>query len=106
VKAAYLIDPVDNTTYTPESTDYPSAVRALRELGKAVAITGAGIVGRCNPNGSNSEVKTLKLRRTNIFFKVLFSVRNSHVASYGCIMELMSVSVCRISMVQQHQSLG
>ncbi|KAK9909925.1 hypothetical protein WJX75_009568 [Coccomyxa subellipsoidea] len=55
VKAAYLIDPVDNTTYTPESTDYPSAVRALRESGKAVAITGAGIVGRCNPNGSNSE---------------------------------------------------
>ncbi|EIE24592.1 hypothetical protein COCSUDRAFT_62023 [Coccomyxa subellipsoidea C-169] len=55
VKAAYLIDPVDNTTFTPESAEYPSAVRALRQSGKPVGITGAGIVGKCNPNGSNYE---------------------------------------------------
>ncbi|CAL8467607.1 g7145 [Coccomyxa elongata] len=53
VKAAYLIDPVDNTDFTPESADYPSAVRALLQSGQPVAITGAGIIGRCNPNGSN-----------------------------------------------------
>ena len=48
-----LIDPVDNTDFTPESADYPSAVRALRGAGRPLAITGAGVVGRCNPPGSN-----------------------------------------------------
>lgn len=57
VKAAYLIDPVDNTTFTPESSGYPSAVKALLQSGKPLALTGAGIVGRCNPNGSNYEVQ-------------------------------------------------
>jgi dienelactone hydrolase len=35
-KAACLIDPVDNTTYTPESEDYPSACRALAGCKKPV----------------------------------------------------------------------
>lgn len=56
VKAAYLIDPVDNTDFTPESADYPSAIRALLQSGQPVGISGAGIVGRCNPNGSNYKV--------------------------------------------------
>lgn len=57
IKAGYLIDPVDNTDFTRESADYPSAVRALLQSGQAVGITGAGIVGRCNPNGSNYKVR-------------------------------------------------
>jgi hypothetical protein len=56
VKAAYLIDPVDNTRFTPESSDYPSAVKALLHSGKQVGISGAGIVGCCNPKGSNFQV--------------------------------------------------
>lgn len=53
VKAAYLIDPVDNTKFTPESSQYPSAVKALQRSGKPVGLTGAGVVGSCNPKGSN-----------------------------------------------------
>ncbi|CAK0760866.1 hypothetical protein CVIRNUC_002807 [Coccomyxa viridis] len=53
VIAAYLIDPVDNTKYSPEGEEYPSGVKALKRVGKPVGITGAGIMGRCNPEGSN-----------------------------------------------------
>ena len=56
IKAAYLVDPVDNTKQTPEGPDYPSGVMALNQLGKPVGISGAGIVGRCNPEGSNYKV--------------------------------------------------
>ena len=61
IKAAYLVDPVDNTKQTPEGPDYPSGVKALKQLGKPVGISGAGIVGRCNPEGSNYKV-TLHFR--------------------------------------------
>ncbi len=50
------MDPVDNTKQTPEGEDYPSGVKALKQLGKPVGISGAGIVGRCNPQGSNYQV--------------------------------------------------
>ena len=59
IRAAALIDPVDNTDFTPESADYPSAVRALRRAGRPLAITGAGVVGRCNPPGSNFQALLL-----------------------------------------------
>lgn len=58
VSAAYLMDPVDNTTFTPESEDYPSAAKALRRTQKPVGITGAGLIGRCNPHGSNFNVRS------------------------------------------------
>ena len=50
------MDPVDNTKYSPEGEGYPSGVKALKLLGKPVGISGAGIVGRCNPEGSNYQV--------------------------------------------------
>eukprot|EP00879_Flechtneria_rotunda_P018933 GHRR01019874.1.p1 GENE.GHRR01019874.1~~GHRR01019874.1.p1 ORF type:complete len:411 (+),score=59.16 GHRR01019874.1:128-1234(+) len=53
ILTAYLIDPVDSTSYTPPSQDDPSAVEALRGLNKTVAITGAGVSGPCNPIASN-----------------------------------------------------
>ncbi|KAL3163081.1 hypothetical protein ABBQ32_009500 [Trebouxia sp. C0010 RCD-2024] len=53
VKAAFLVDPVDNTRETPEGPDYPSAAKALQAAGKAVAICGASIITGCNPAGSN-----------------------------------------------------
>ena len=53
VKAAYLVDPVDNTSQTPESPAYPSAVRALRAAGLPVGITGASIASSCNPTDAN-----------------------------------------------------
>lgn len=56
IAAACLVDPVDNTQAAPESADYPSACAALRKAGKAVAIIGAGVVGPCNPVGSNYQV--------------------------------------------------
>ena len=56
MKAAYLVDPVDNTKYSPEGEEYPSGVKALKRVGKPVGITGAGIMGRCNPEGSNYKV--------------------------------------------------
>lgn len=41
VATAYLIDPVDSTTYSPPSPDNPSAVAALNGLNKTAAITGS-----------------------------------------------------------------
>jgi hypothetical protein len=36
-RACFLVDPVDNTPFTPESALYPSAVRAIRDLGARFA---------------------------------------------------------------------
>ena len=57
LRTAFLIDPVDNTKAVPESTDYPSAARALQRAGKPIAVAGASIFGSCNPNGSNWKVR-------------------------------------------------
>ena len=55
VSAAFLIDPVDNTSMTPEGPAYPSACRALRQSGAAIGITGASVICQCNPEGSNHQ---------------------------------------------------
>jgi len=57
VKAAFLVDPVDNTSQTPEGPKYPSAVRALRDAGLPVGVTGAGLTGSCNPADANHQVR-------------------------------------------------
>ena len=56
VKAAFLIDPVDNTRETPEGPDYPSAAVALQAARRPVAMCGASVIGSCNPAGSNWQV--------------------------------------------------
>lgn len=56
IKAAFLVDPVDNTQETPEGPDYPSAAKALQVTGRPVAMCGASIIGSCNPAGSNWQV--------------------------------------------------
>lgn len=56
IRTAFLIDPVDNTSFTPESADYPSASKALRAAGKPFGLAAAGIVGSSNPEGSNYKV--------------------------------------------------
>ncbi|GBF97689.1 hypothetical protein Rsub_09747 [Raphidocelis subcapitata] len=53
LRGAFLMDPVDNTAQTPESDAYPSAIKALASAGARVGITGAGVVGATNPEGSN-----------------------------------------------------
>lgn len=55
IKTSYLIDPVDNTVFSPESDAYPSAVKALQQQDprKIAGVTGAGITSLCNPEGSN-----------------------------------------------------
>jgi hypothetical protein len=40
VRAAFLIDPVDNTSFTPESEAYPSACRALARCGRPLGAAG------------------------------------------------------------------
>ena len=57
-QAAFLIDPVDNTKDSPESETSPSACKALQASGKKVAIMGAGLIGSCNPEGSNYKVQS------------------------------------------------
>lgn len=58
VSSAFLIDPVDNTRFTPASEAYPSAAAALRAQGAdaSLAIAAAGRIGACNPleSGFNS----------------------------------------------------
>ncbi len=56
IRAAYLVDPVDNSTFTPSSPQNPSAYDALKASGRAVGISGATVVGACNPKRSNFEV--------------------------------------------------
>jgi len=51
IVGAALIDPVDNTLFSPESVLYPSALACVG--GSAVSLTGAGVVAACNPPGSN-----------------------------------------------------
>ncbi|KAK9817550.1 hypothetical protein WJX74_004164 [Apatococcus lobatus] len=54
VKAAYLIDPVDNVArVSPEGPLYPNAAKALTACGRRIGIAGASILGSCNPAGSN-----------------------------------------------------
>ena len=55
VLAAVLVDPVDESAFSPISQSNPSAVAALRESGKAVSVIGAGITGSCNPTEGNYE---------------------------------------------------
>ena len=59
VKAAFLVDPVDNTRETPEGLDYPNAAKALRSASKPVAMCGASVITGCNPTGSNWQVCAL-----------------------------------------------
>ena len=51
ISSAFLIDPVDNTRFTPASEAYPSAAAALRAQGAeaSLAIAAAGRIGACNP---------------------------------------------------------
>lgn len=53
VKAAFLVDPVDNTRETPEGPKYPNAAKALQSADKPVAMCGASVITGCNPAGSN-----------------------------------------------------
>eukprot|EP00882_Tetradesmus_deserticola_P000551 GHRQ01000604.1.p1 GENE.GHRQ01000604.1~~GHRQ01000604.1.p1 ORF type:complete len:408 (+),score=121.30 GHRQ01000604.1:413-1636(+) len=53
IRSAFLIDPVDNTAYTPESAAYPSASKALRAAGRRFGVAAAGLIGSANPEGSN-----------------------------------------------------
>ena len=56
LKAAYLLDPVDASSFAPESPDNPAAAKALAASGKPAGITGAGVQGSCNPAAGNYAV--------------------------------------------------
>ncbi|KAF8056356.1 hypothetical protein HT031_006355 [Scenedesmus sp. PABB004] len=55
VRAAYLVDPVDNTMFSPESEQYPSAAKALAaaQPRRRAGVSGAGVVSLCNPADAN-----------------------------------------------------
>lgn len=53
IRAAGLIDPVDNTLFSPASALYPPGAPCLAAAGRPVALVGAGVVGACNPPGAN-----------------------------------------------------
>lgn len=46
---AFLVDPVDSDG----GSQSPSAVAALKDRGMALGLVGAGVTGRCNPEGRN-----------------------------------------------------
>jgi len=56
LKATYLLDPIDVTSYAPVSPDFPSAAAALAASGKPAGITGAGVLSSCNPTSGNYAV--------------------------------------------------
>ena len=51
ISSSFLIDPIDNTRFTPPSEAYPSAAAALRAQGDeaSLGIAAAGKIGACNP---------------------------------------------------------
>lgn len=55
VRAACLLDPVDNTVYAPLGEGFPSAVAAMRDArgGPPVVVVGGTYGGDCAPEGSN-----------------------------------------------------
>ena len=55
VRAACLLDPVDNTVYAPLGEGFPSAVAAMRDArgGPPVVVVGGKYGGDCAPKGSN-----------------------------------------------------
>jgi hypothetical protein len=53
VAGAFLLDPIDNTRFAPESPAYPSAARALGGT-VPVGLAAAGVVGACNPAESST----------------------------------------------------
>lgn len=54
-RTAVLIDPVDNTAFSPEGPLYPSAVKALAAAARQpmAAVIGAGVRSLCNPEDAN-----------------------------------------------------
>ncbi len=85
VKAAFLVDPVDNTRETPESVDYPSAAKALKSANRPVGIAGASVITGCNPAGSNWEVHSQTLSHTPIHSQTLsHTLRHSHTLLCTC----------------------
>ena len=67
VKAAYGVDPVDNTDMTPVGPAYPSAVAALNGTGLPMGFTGATRTSMCNPKSANYQA-----RRADHVFATLF----------------------------------
>ncbi|GIL77216.1 hypothetical protein Vretimale_3104 [Volvox reticuliferus] len=53
IATAVLVDPIDNTIYTSESPDYPSAAKALLAANRTAGLIGGGVISSCNPAGSN-----------------------------------------------------
>lgn len=51
VAAAWLVDPIDSSTFSPISPENPSGVEAIR--GKEIGVEGAGIRSSCNPTEGN-----------------------------------------------------
>jgi pimeloyl-ACP methyl ester carboxylesterase len=51
VAAAWLIDPIDSSTFSQISAENPSGVEAVR--GKLIGVEGAGIRSSCNPTQGN-----------------------------------------------------
>lgn len=76
-KAAYLVDPVDVTQFSPESLDNPSATRALAGSHLQVGITGAGIIGSCNPAESGYKVRSVGMGQEVSFSAGLRSSRKT-----------------------------
>ena len=53
VKAAWLMDPIDTSQYSPVSPENPSAVLALKKSRKKIGVAGASILSDCNPTQGN-----------------------------------------------------
>jgi hypothetical protein len=54
--AVWLLDPVDQTDFAPESANNPSAAKALAEAGRPVGVVGAGVRGSCNPDEGDEKL--------------------------------------------------
>jgi hypothetical protein len=54
--AAWLVDPVDQTQFAPESANNPSAAKALAAAGRPVGVVGAGVRGSCNPDEGDEKL--------------------------------------------------
>jgi hypothetical protein len=92
-KAAYLLDPVDATSFAPESPDFPSAAKALAASGKQVGVTGAGLTGSCNPAEGNYQV-VYAAAATGSWKAILPNVSHSQFGDAGAALNLVQDALC------------
>jgi dienelactone hydrolase len=104
-KAAFLVEPVDNTRETPESKDYPSAAKALQHVETPVATVGASRIGSCNPAGSNWQ-HFYNVVKPGSWLMVVKGASHATFTDAGLILNKAFDLLCKCGQVSRQEAIG